>query len=103
MAASDLRSGGANVAAAVGGLLERHAVREAALRAQVVERPSDQARRAAALAMLNRRILLDYSARTSRALGRAMPLRIAIPHIEAVLASQVKEWKFSRSERDAAG
>ena len=27
----------------------------------------------------------------------------ARPHIEAVLASQVKEWKFSRSERDAAG
>ena len=27
----------------------------------------------------------------------------ARPHIEAVLASQVKAWKFSRSERDTAG
>ena len=25
------------------------------------------------------------------------------PHIEAVLASQVKAWQFSRSERDTAG
>lgn len=45
--------------------------------------------RAAALAALDRRILLSYSARTSRALQQAMPLRIAIPHIEAVLAFNV--------------
>lgn len=44
---------------------------------------------AAALAALDRRILLDYSARTSRALAKAMPLRIAVPHIEAVLAFNV--------------
>lgn len=44
---------------------------------------------AAALAALNRRILLTYSARTSRALAHAMPLRIAIPHIEAVLTFNV--------------
>lgn len=45
--------------------------------------------RAAALGALDRRILLDFSARTSRALAKAMPLKIAIPHIEAVLAFNV--------------
>ena len=45
--------------------------------------------RAAALAALNRRILVTYSARTSHALAQAVPLRIAIPHIEAVLSFNV--------------
>jgi hypothetical protein len=45
--------------------------------------------RAAALAALNRRILVTYSARTSRALAQAVPLRVAIPHIEAVLSFNV--------------
>lgn len=49
----------------------------------------EHGQRAAALAALNRRLLLDYSARTSRALAKAMPLRIAVPHIEAVLAFNV--------------
>lgn len=42
-------------------------------------------RQAARLAVLNRRILLGYSAYTARALARAVPLKIAIPHIEAML------------------
>ena len=51
--------------------------------------PVQHTGRAAALSALNRRILLTYSARTSRALAQAMPLRLAIPHIEAVLAFNV--------------
>jgi hypothetical protein len=43
----------------------------------------------AALAALNRRVLAAYSVRTSRALADALPVRMAIPHIEAVLAFNV--------------
>lgn len=61
--------------------------------------------RIGALAALNRKILLTYSARTSRALADAVPLRIAVPHIEAVLAFNVgKEIdKDARVIREAAG
>lgn len=61
--------------------------------------------RIGALAALNRKILLTYSARTSRALADAVPLRIAVPHIEAVLAFNVgKEIdKDALVIREAAG
>jgi len=61
--------------------------------------------RVAALAALDRKILLTYSARTSRALAEALPLRIAVPHIEAVLAFNVgKEIeKDALVIREAAG
>lgn len=45
--------------------------------------------RAGALAALNRRILEAYSRRTTDALRAALPLRIALPHLEPVLALNV--------------
>ena len=45
--------------------------------------------RAGALAALNRRILEVYSRRTTSALRAALPLRIALPHLEPVLALNV--------------
>jgi len=61
--------------------------------------------RIAALAALDRRILLTYSARTSRALAETLPLRIAVPHIEAVLAFNVRKEieKDALVIREAAG
>lgn len=56
------------------------------------------------LAALDRRLLLAYSAHTARALRKAVPLRIAIPHIEAMLEFNVgKEIeKDARVIREAA-
>ncbi len=45
--------------------------------------------RAGALALLNRKILEAYSRRTTRALRAALPLRLALPHLEPVLARNV--------------
>jgi len=45
--------------------------------------------RAGALALLNRKILKAYSRRTTEALRAALPLRLALPHLEPVLASNV--------------
>lgn len=41
------------------------------------------------VARLNRRILEDFSRRTTRALHSALPLRLALPHLERVLALNV--------------
>lgn len=41
------------------------------------------------LAELDRRILETYSRRTTRALRTALPLRLALPHLEALLARNV--------------
>jgi hypothetical protein len=46
-------------------------------------------KRARALARLNGRILDSFSARTTTALRGALPLRIALPHLEPVLALNV--------------
>lgn len=51
--------------------------------------PHFSSSRVAALSALDRRLLVAFSVRTSRALAQAMPLRIAVPHIEAVLAFNV--------------
>lgn len=45
--------------------------------------------RAGALALLNRKILAAYSRRTTRTLRAALPLRLALPHLEPVLARNV--------------
>lgn len=45
--------------------------------------------RAGVLAALNRRLLEAYSQRTTAALRAALPLRIALPHLEPVLALNV--------------
>jgi hypothetical protein len=45
--------------------------------------------RSDALVALDRKILLAYSRRTTNALRAALPLRIALPHIEPVLARNV--------------
>jgi hypothetical protein len=42
--------------------------------------------RSGALAALNARILAEYSARTISALRTALPFRVALPHLEPVLA-----------------
>jgi len=47
--------------------------------------------RARTLAALNGRILRTYSARTVNALRRALPFRIALPHLEPVLALNVQK------------
>lgn len=50
--------------------------------------------RSDALALLNRKILEAYSRRTINTLRAVLPLRLALPHIEPVLASNVaKEMK----------
>lgn len=41
------------------------------------------------LAVLNRKILEEYSRRTSDTLRHALPLRLALPHLEPVLARNV--------------
>lgn len=46
-------------------------------------------KRARALARLNGRILHAYSQRTTHALRAALPLRLALPHLEPVLALNV--------------
>lgn len=45
--------------------------------------------RAGALALLNRKILEAYSRRTTDTLRAALPLRLALPHLEPVLARNV--------------
>ena len=45
--------------------------------------------RASALALLNRKILNAYSRRTTERLRAALPLRLALPHLEPVLAQNV--------------
>ena len=45
--------------------------------------------RSGALALLNRKILEAYSRRTTDALRAALPLRLALPHLEPVLARNV--------------
>lgn len=45
--------------------------------------------RPGALAALNRRILEEYSRRTSDTLRQALPLRLALPHLELALARNV--------------
>ncbi len=45
--------------------------------------------RVRALAELDRRILETYSRRTTHALRKALPLRLALPHLEPVLARNV--------------
>ena len=62
--------------------------------------------RAGALVALNRRILEEYSRRTSEALSAALPFRVALPHLERVLASNVgkevaKDALVIRRARDA--
>ncbi len=52
-------------------------------------RSSVQMERARALIALNRRVLHEYSRRTSQALSAALPFRVALPHLEQVLASNV--------------
>lgn len=52
-------------------------------------RDSVQMEHAGALAALNRRILEEYSRRTSQALSAALPFRLALPHLEQILASNV--------------
>ena len=47
--------------------------------------------RPSALALLNGRILTAYSARTIRELRDALPLRIALPHLEPILALNVQK------------
>jgi len=47
--------------------------------------------RSGALAVLNRKILATYSRRTTDALRAALPLRIALPHLEPVLARNVSK------------
>ena len=46
-------------------------------------------KRAKSLARLNGRILDIYSRRTTTALREALPLRLALPHLEPVLALNV--------------
>ena len=45
--------------------------------------------RSAALAVLNARILAEFSARTISALRTALPFRVALPHLEPVLALNI--------------
>lgn len=45
--------------------------------------------RSGALAVLNRKILEAYSRRTTDTLRAALPLRLALPHLEPVLARNV--------------
>lgn len=45
--------------------------------------------RVGALAALNRKVLHAYSGLTSQALAAAVPLRLAVPHLQAVLAFNV--------------
>ncbi len=45
--------------------------------------------RSGALALLNRKILEAYSRRTTQTLRAALPLRLALPHLEPVLARNV--------------
>ena len=47
--------------------------------------------RAAALARLNRRMLEQFSARTAGALRGALPLRLALPHLEPFLARNLEK------------
>lgn len=51
--------------------------------------PTGDGRRARALARLNGRMLRTYSQRTTAALRAALPLRLALPHLEPVLALNV--------------
>ena len=48
-------------------------------------------KRAHSLARLNGRILATYSRRTTTALRAALPLRLALPHLEPVLALNVEK------------
>jgi len=63
--------------------------------------------RAGALVALNRKILQEYSRRTSEALSAALPFRVALPHLERLLASNVgkevqKDALVIRRAQDAA-
>ena len=48
-------------------------------------------KQARSLARLNGRILATYSRRTTTALRAALPLRLALPHLEPVLALNVEK------------